>query len=135
MSSQLYIEDYSEKSIVVRGETRKYSEQLKKFSGLFNSNLRGGAGWIYSKNKREEIQAFINSLQAGVSEIKETVDAAVTPGIEARLKTIEDKLDMLIQAFQSLKTRPQPKSETIQGDDDKDEEEEQVVRPRRLLRK
>ena len=129
MNSQLYIEDYSEKSIVVRGETRKYSEQLKKFSGLFNSNLRGGAGWIYSKNKREEIQAFINSLQAGVSEIKEAVDVAVTPGIEARLKTIEDKLDMLIQAFQSLKT--QSKCETIQEDG----EDEEQVRPRRLLRK
>ena len=45
--SKLYLEEYSEKAIVVRGETKSCSEDLKTLGGKYNPKLRGGGGWIF----------------------------------------------------------------------------------------
>lgn len=62
------IEQYSERSIVVRGDTRKYKEDLKKLGGKYNSRLRGEPGWIFPKTKEEDINSFIKGGQRIVSE-------------------------------------------------------------------
>ena len=58
----LIIEDYSERSIVVRGDTKPYKEELKEMGGRFNRNLRDGCGWIFSKKHEEEVRKFIENL-------------------------------------------------------------------------
>jgi len=59
----LKITDYSDKSIAVVGEgTKKHKDSLKELGGKYNSNLRGGAGWIFSKKSTEEVQEFLKSI-------------------------------------------------------------------------
>ena len=50
------IEDYSEKAIAVFGETKQYAELLKSLGGKFNRNLRGRAGWIFSKKRESAVR-------------------------------------------------------------------------------
>lgn len=60
-NNTLTLEDYSDKSFVVRGEdTKKYKEELKNLGGRFNKNLNGGSGWIFSNKRREEVESFLN---------------------------------------------------------------------------
>lgn len=63
--SDLIIEDYSEKSIVLRGEkTKEMKEILVVKGGKYNSNLRCGPGWIFPKTKEKIIKDFIKNYQA-----------------------------------------------------------------------
>ena len=50
------IEDYTDKSFVVFGETKNYKDALKELGGKYNSNLKVGPGWIFSKANREKVQ-------------------------------------------------------------------------------
>ena len=55
--------DYSEKSIVVIGDTKDIKEQLKELGGRYNPNLTVDGekikGWIFSKRKEEEVRNLI----------------------------------------------------------------------------
>lgn len=53
--------DYSEKSVVVRGDTKEHKEELKKLGGKWNGNLQGGGGWIFSKKCEDKVLAYIAS--------------------------------------------------------------------------
>jgi len=67
------IEDYTEKSIVVRGEdTKEIKEKLQELNGKYNPNLEGGPGWIFSKKRREEVEDLIKSVKP----VKSTVPKA-----------------------------------------------------------
>ena len=64
MSSQtqfkdIFVEEYTDLSIVVRGDTRQYKEDLKKLGGKYNSRLKGEPGWIFPKSKQNDIVNFI----------------------------------------------------------------------------
>lgn len=54
--SGLTVADYSEKAIVVRGDTRPWVGMLKELGGRFNARLKGGAGWIFSKRMEEKVR-------------------------------------------------------------------------------
>jgi len=56
------IEDYTEKSFVVFGETKIFKETLKELGGKYNGNLKVGPGWIFSKNNKEKVEQWINSV-------------------------------------------------------------------------
>jgi hypothetical protein len=64
MAGKLSIEDYSEKSIVLRGDTYHYREVLKGMGGKYNNRLKQGAktGWIFSKKRRGEVSKWLTSL-------------------------------------------------------------------------
>lgn len=73
MSSQtqfkdIYLEEYTDRSIVVRGETRQYKEDLKKLGGKYNSRLRGEPGWIFPKSKQNDVVKFMKEGKRLVSE-------------------------------------------------------------------
>lgn len=57
----LRIEDYSEKAIVVRGDTKRISDILDRIGGTFNFRLKGGAGWIFPKYKKEKVEMCLDS--------------------------------------------------------------------------
>jgi F0F1-type ATP synthase membrane subunit b/b' len=66
----IYIENYSEKCIVVRGDdTIKYKDKLKELGGKWNPNLTDEktdnkfGGWIFSKKKKENLCNFISCIQ------------------------------------------------------------------------
>ena len=73
MSSQsqfkdISIEEYTDRSVVVRGETRQYKEDLKKLGGKYNSRLRGEPGWIFPKSKQNDIVKFMKEGKRLVSD-------------------------------------------------------------------
>ena len=82
--SDISIENYSERSIVVRGDTRKYKEDLKKLGGKYNGRLKDGPGWIFPKKIQGDITNFINSGVRLVSK-QEALDG------EERTKSWEKK--------------------------------------------
>ena len=60
MSQPMTIEEYSEKSFVVRGDTKPYKNDLIARHGRYNPNLRGGGGWVFSKRHLKNIQTYIS---------------------------------------------------------------------------
>jgi len=59
LQKNLNITSYSEKSFVIRGDTKIYKEKIKELGGKWNRNLKGGPGWIFSNNKRTIIDNWI----------------------------------------------------------------------------
>ena len=65
------IEDYTEKSFVVFGETKFFKETLKELGVKYNGNLKVGPGWVFSKNNKEKVEQWINSVPNSISEENE----------------------------------------------------------------
>jgi hypothetical protein len=61
LSDELIISNYTERSIVVTGDTISHSKALKELGGSFNPKLRVGAGWIFSKARKESIENYIKT--------------------------------------------------------------------------
>jgi hypothetical protein len=51
------IVQYSEKSFVVKGDTKPIKDDLKKLGGLW---FKKETGWLFSNKKREAVEAYIN---------------------------------------------------------------------------
>jgi hypothetical protein len=62
--ADLTCSDYSEKAVVVRGDTKTHKEGLKNLGGKFNASLKDGAGWIFPKKLEGKIQEYITGFQA-----------------------------------------------------------------------
>ncbi len=110
----LKIEEYSEKSIVVFGNTKEYKDQLKEFGGKWNSNLNKNGekfgGWIYPISKKTELETWIQGLKSGnkipnkpsASAVIKTTTPDFSSLTEQRLVKIEDKLDKIINLLQDV---------------------------------
>lgn len=62
MRPTLYIEDYNDLSFVIRYTDGYYEHELKNLGGRWNPNLKGGAGWIFSKRQHlENVQKFVRA--------------------------------------------------------------------------
>lgn len=63
MVISLKIEEYSEKSFVIRGDdTKKFKDTLKELGGKWNPSLKDGAGWIFSNTRKEQLEKFLEVL-------------------------------------------------------------------------
>ena len=51
------IVQYSEKALLLTGDTKPYKEELKKMHARFNYGL---GGWIYPARKRNELEDFVD---------------------------------------------------------------------------
>jgi len=62
----LILQDYTEKSIALFGNTKNYVEELKELGGRFNPNLTHDdakcPGWIFSNKKREQLLEFVEKV-------------------------------------------------------------------------
>lgn len=81
-NNNIRIEVYSERSIAVYGDTKALSDQFKEHGGYFNPYLRGGAGWVFSKRREQEVREIIAnapspSKRASV-EYNKDIDASKT---------------------------------------------------------
>ena len=76
--ADLTCSDYSEKAVVVRGDTKTHKEGLKNLGGKFNASLKDGAGWIFPKKLEGKIKDYIEGSQ--------------TPKVESKMsKPVESK--------------------------------------------
>lgn len=74
--NEIYIEEYSEKSFVVLGETKNHKESLKQLGGKWNSRLRDGKqGWIFSKKLENNVKNYItDGVVKSTSRLEERID-------------------------------------------------------------
>ena len=63
MSNQeLVYEDYNDKSIAVRGDRDKFGKILKEVNGRWNPRMKGGAGWLVSKEFASDLKKIAEQL-------------------------------------------------------------------------
>lgn len=105
----LRVEKYSEKAIVVYGDTKTFSKELKQIGGYFNSRLRGGPGWIFSKKKLEDINKLFGPIiknQIPKEDIKQNKgDLFSQAGVEIESTLSENQWIELILSMRCMKYR------------------------------
>jgi tRNA(Met) C34 N-acetyltransferase TmcA len=62
----LIVEIYSEKAIVLRGAQDHHKAILEANKGMFNARLKNGAGWIFPKFMKNQIEALAEQINSGV---------------------------------------------------------------------
>lgn len=66
------LRDYSEKAVVLVGDTKKYKEGLLKNKlFIWNPNLKGGAGWIASKKSLDRVRSSLQKLNIPYEDLVE----------------------------------------------------------------
>lgn len=58
--SSITVEQYSEKAIVVRGNSIPYKEKLLSIGGKWNKMLKGGEGWIFPLTKKPIVEKLLS---------------------------------------------------------------------------
>jgi hypothetical protein len=119
--------DYSDKAIVVRGDTKDHKEELKKLGGKYNANLRDGSGWIFSKKNEDKVLAYIasgnlddekedkpNKPVASKPVVKQTSD--LMGSIESALKAMDLKERLVFVSNVTRLASSQPVVKPIQAD-------------------
>jgi hypothetical protein len=143
-TNKLYIEDYSEKSIVVRGtETKTHKEGLKNLGGKYNMNLKGQPGWVFPKTKSQSVQAFIsNCLENNVNSNQTTLSKNISTKNKLldellhkcfEIKKLINQLTDEIKEEQESQNNSKVESKIIVNDDFSDSEESEVIIPRKRL--
>lgn len=57
----LQVIDYSEKSFAITGDTKPHADAFKELGGKWNPKLSCGAGWIFPKRFRDEVDDYLAS--------------------------------------------------------------------------
>ena len=145
MSNAVFIEDYTTKSFVVRGNTKEYKDSLMAMGGKWNNGLsdketgdKFGA-WLFWSDKRKEIQTWIEKG------CKVTTSTSVPSnnfrGDSENIKRLEAKVDDLTKMVKSLcmyhkidLCEKRVKAQALDSDVDS-EEDIKHVKPKRLLSK
>lgn len=147
MSNAVFIEDYTPKSFVVRGNTKEYKDSLMAMGGKWNNGLsdketgdKFGA-WLFWSDKRKEIQTWI---EKGCKVTTSTTVASNNfRGDSENIKRLEAKVDDLTKMIKSLcmyhkidLCEKRGKAQALDSDVDSDSEVDiKPVRPKRLLSK
>lgn len=75
----LTVERYSEKSYVVRGNTRDHKDLLKENKLRYNSALNGGPGWIFPSSRLDVVwEAIKDKVEGEIIETKPRVSRSFT---------------------------------------------------------
>ena len=100
--TEIYIENYTEKSFVVLGDTRPHKENIKKLGGKWNSRLKDNKmGWIFPMSKKDYVEKYINDFKqiGDIPEVKESQMVSMSQ------KDLENILKRLEQEVKELKNK------------------------------
>ncbi len=156
------IEDYSEKAIAVFGDTKPISDRLSSIQGSkFNPSLRGVGeskrpGWIFPKTRRSEVENVLQAIKKEIEsgDFKPSVSkpvvskptsastsvGSVDSSLLSRIEILEAKVETLSKALANMKTNDNHNHNDLRthlvpkGKSWADEEEEEEIRPKGLLR-
>jgi hypothetical protein len=161
----MYCTTYTEKSIVVHGETREYKEELKNLGGIWNGKLTNKStkeqfgGWIFPNSKQEQVKKWLASVTTGVVPSStpqitprtriNTPDTSFIERIDMGIKKIDNTIKILEEIpkivellkdlsleFQNLKQEYKSNIEiSSMPQSSNDDEEEEGPPPKRLLGK
>lgn len=151
--SEMTVEDYSEKAIVVRGDTKPHKNELKKLGGKYNPSLRDGntrsPGWIFSKKCEANVLEYICSGKITVPDwgkmekrseykSKQSIDLSSSNEIVKIIKKIDklyEKVASINKNLEKLNTLLMKRkedngsdSEIIEIESSSDEEEPELKR-------
>jgi hypothetical protein len=130
--TEIHIQNYTEKSFVVLGDTKPHKDNIKKLGGKWNSRLRDNKmGWIFPMSKKESVEEYISDFHktGEIKQIQGTTGNFQRTDLSDILKRLE-RLEMEVKQLRMEK-------ETSSKDDSKDESENDFEEKpkRRLLRK
>ena len=160
----MYCATYTEKSIVVRGETRDHKEELKSLGGKWNAKLTDKStqeqfgGWIFPTTKQEQVKKWLASVGKSVvpTSTPQITPRATHKSSDSTLERIEMGIQRIEGIIKSLDELPQlvevlkglclefknikqeyTNSPTMASSDfeEEDDDEEESPPPKRLLGK
>ena len=131
MSDPITLEQYSEKSIAVFGNTNDHKDSLMTLGGKYNSNLRGRPGWIFTNSARPRVEEFIKNgtvtaPKRSVAPIPSVVMGNETDSLLRQIEALTRRIEAL-EANVVPNQTSMPKVHQILDDE--------CERPKRLLRK
>jgi len=59
---KITVDNYSDKAIIVHGDTQPYKDSIKEIGGKWNFTLKG---WIFHKNKTPIVEELIKKIEEG----------------------------------------------------------------------
>ena len=75
--NNIQMKEYSDKSIIIFGDTKPYKDLLKELKGRYNSNLRvdgeKAPGWIFSKKHKEKLEKLIQHIKGPQYQIAQEI--------------------------------------------------------------
>jgi hypothetical protein len=124
--ANIYIEDYTPKSFVVRGETREHKDSIKALGGKWNSALtdresgdKFGA-WLFWNEKRNDVQKWLEKgckPVASSSSVSSSASSSVSSftnqpisdqnTFSGRLDKLEQKIDYIVQLLETMNKNKQ----------------------------
>jgi hypothetical protein len=156
-TNSVRIISYTDKSIVVIGDTKKYKDSLKNLGGKWNASLTNREtgekfmGWIFYLSKQREVQSWIDNGSPDVVESKTeskqgesqpkmsilTKPKVLPSSSDDRIRQLEKSIEMLIAKVASLEIEVSTlKKGTPKEDEEVEVEDEEVqTPPKRLLRR
>tara|TARA_Y100000389_G_scaffold151795_1_gene151605 strand:- start:2552 stop:3040 length:489 start_codon:yes stop_codon:yes gene_type:complete len=157
--SSVYIQEYSAKSFVVRGDTQPHKEALKNLGGKWGNSFtdkesgeKFGA-WLFWTAKKPELEKWISNgmviTEKSSSPKKEKVTSTESNDMRERINRIETMLIDIVEVMESLdiddieklkntdfyKWYAKQNESKFSTDDTFDEEEEETKPRKRLLKK
>ena len=149
--SKIFIQKYSDKSFVVRGDTQEYKDSLKNLGGKWNSRLtdkntgeKFGA-WLYWSNKRSELDKWFFENCPKVNVENNNLDGYDSPNKidkqETRIKNLEYKVEKISKLLGVLEQLCKSQNFNTSVDEEQkrevlsDDEPSPTVKPKRLLRR
>ena len=141
----IFIEDYTTKSFVVRGDTRETKDSLKALGGKWNSSLtdkdtgdKFGA-WLFWSDKRKELDSWVKK---GCPKIDANVGTNVGANVgntSVNRTSLEAKIDALTKMVEELCRHHQinvsttGKKTLLPDSDIESDDDTPIVKPKRLL--
>lgn len=111
------LQNYSDKSFVVRGEdTIKIKDTLKYIGGKWNSSLKDGGAWIFSNNHRERVEKLLEVLNSNTtsnSNKSEKVNEPMKNSPKVVEKVVE-KIEKVEKTAQIKSTEEDAESDSIE---------------------
>ena len=135
------LESYSDKSFVLRGDTRPYKEYIKKLGGKWAPKLQDGAGWLFPKTKQDIVSKWIDTGEINDDDVKYQSEKNRNGTLEEhinymRLKvtSIEKSIDRILEKIGNMEKVIHNDTQIVDESDESDESEQEII-PVRLLGK
>lgn len=125
----MHIDSYSEKAIVVRGDTTNYKNELMEFGGKWNSKLKDGEGWIFPKTKFDKINNWIMSISSNPQKKPTIIELSNNVSIVNKLEELKLQVINIQKTINNLLLE-------LKANDTHDEysdEEDIIIKPHKRL--
>ena len=90
-TGEIYIEEYSAKSFIIKGNTFEHKDQIKSASDKKPFWSRHAQGWILPNSVIEQVRESLGDLLGDVADIKQLTEEQKKEREEARAKATEER--------------------------------------------